>query len=58
MLSQKVKEKLETENVCASVIISIRDDIEEMEREYLAVLQEVKKMNKAFKDWQIYLGGE
>ena len=58
MLSQKVKEKLETENVCASVIISIRDDIEEMERDYLAVLQEVKKLNQALKDWQIYLGGE
>ena len=44
MLSQKVKEKLETEGVCNTVIISIRDDIEEQEADYLAVLRELKSL--------------
>lgn len=42
MLSQKIKEKLETEGVCNCVIISIRDDILEMERGYNEALKEVK----------------
>ena len=58
MLSQKIKEKLETEGVCSCVIISIRDDIEDMERDYLAALKEVKQLRQTLKDWQIYIGGE
>ena len=48
MLSQKVKEKLETENICNTVIIAVRDDIAEMEREVIKLRRENHSLGIVF----------